>query len=279
MSFILANVKNNNFTIQKDLIFKTFDNQFIIEVIPYQYNRQQNFLLNYIKYMRKNNGSFLPFILGVFKIEINEFKDFTIILSKNKIIDNVPEDYFNYWQMVKITPWEKKLISSSKNRISFFIKDDQVVLDSEFKLNLTNLPDFQKILHNDINFLKKLKIKNFSLIAMYYEFGKQYQFNVEDDNKPLSFRISNLRVSKFSKLSDIKKEENNNETNFDLSVKDPTYCIKENYGFEASSNDRKCMIFFVFDDIKINATSGGKESYYDTFYNNIIGNFDESILK
>jgi hypothetical protein len=282
ISFILANVKSESLHKQDRLIFKTFDKQFNIEIIPEKYSQQNNFLLNYIRYMKSNRASFLPFILGVFKIEINKYKNFTIILTKNKILENIPRDCFNYWQMLKITSDDTKLVTSSKNRISFFIKDEQVILKPEIKLILTDYPEFQKILRDDLLFLKNMNIVNFSLVVMYYEFGKMYQFGQAEDEKAFSIRYSSIQPNRFSKdYSDIKSDKNE-ESKFDLTVRDETIFMKENFGFEAAANDYKCLMFFVFDGIDINPSSHykcGRNSYYDVFYNNMIEKFDDSILK
>jgi hypothetical protein len=288
-SLFTKNCKEELFRKQKRFIIKTHDKNFNIEILNEE-NVPTDFLKNYTKFMKSTRKSFLPLIVGVFKIKLNKFKEITMILSKNKVIEDVPKEYFNYWQLLRLQPDNKlEMVTSSKDRTSYLIQDDLIIFKTGAKLNLNNFNDFSKTLENDIAFFKDLQIQDFKLLIMYYELGKSHHPNIsiEDANRMFSLGGTNLRPSKLSKdYSEIQKDDIRADASlFDFSLRQELTFLNENYGFEASFNDFKCFLIFVFDDIVFNnsrnrlLTCFKKENYYEDYFKSVQDKFEESILK
>jgi hypothetical protein len=286
------NCKDEMFRNQKRFILKTFDKGLNIEIIIDD-GISTHFLQSYTKYMKNNKKSFLPLILGVFKVKVNHLKELTVILSKNKIVEDVPKDYFNYWQLLRLYPDNKlEMVTSSKDRTSYLIQDDLIIFKTDgARLNLNNFTEFSKIMESDIGFFMDLKIKGFKLLIMYYELGKLNQQNIsidEGNNNRISVGGITLRPSRMSAgFSEIKSEGGKWDNSvFDFSLRQELTFVLENHGFEANFNDFKCVLFFIFDDIIYNdcgsnasLCSNIKPIYYENYFKLIQDKFEESILK
>ena len=98
------------------------------------------------------SGTFLPIILGIFKVKINSFKTMLICISCNSLIENTPSNSYSYWQLVRFSSSNTQKVVSSKYRHGILLKDD-LIFDRK-----DALPSIKGI--NDVNY-NKIEIKNY----------------------------------------------------------------------------------------------------------------------
>ena len=186
LSLLMTNSKRIFFKNMNNLIISTYDNKFLIELhsdikIEDSFN---NLLRRYFNYLNYGNlNSFLCALLGVFRIKINNFKEIVIFVSKNTFIENIPNNYFNYWKIMSFNLDIKKFkqINSSKDNETFIPLLKQEESSSSFSLTINKphlfyLDDFDvfhEAIKNDIQFLKSISSYNFCLTLLYYEFENQ----------------------------------------------------------------------------------------------------------
>lgn len=316
-SLLNKNSKEDYFKKQKKLLLSTYDRLYSFEICGEEsiFNNEgkaKNFLKKYFKHMERNNKSFLPLILGVFKIQVNDFQELTLVLTKNIIIQEDPKQYYNYWQMIKIDKEKQmEMITSSKDRTSNIIKDE-ILFKKDFKLNLSDYQEFQKILQNDLDFFDKMKTKDFNLVIMYYELGSeknQSAGNIFENNTPpniynenynLPNRISignissNVGANRVSVISKKKIAPSNSHSNKNSDTYNDTkdfdtssllfreanlIQLKDNNGFEASYNNFKSILFFTFDNVFKTNNWFSCRKFSSGYLDQILGNFEESLLK
>lgn len=208
LSLLMTNSKRIFFKKLNNLIFKTYDNKLLIELHTDINSNNDDFndlikrYFNHINY--ENINSFLCVLLGVFKIKINNLKEILIFVSKNPFIENVPRDFYNYWELMRFVTDKKRFLKelSSKDRDSFIISPskESFIIDTNNNHNVFQLEDYQ-IFHdtikNDIEFLSSIFSSDFSLLILYYEYE------------------TNKNISKESKFTNIKNR-NTNDSNFDF---------------------------------------------------------------
>lgn len=285
-SLLIKNCKEDFFNKQRGLNFNSYDNLLNFEITSMERFNSDN-INAYLDYIKKNQMSFLPIVLGVYKIKLNSWKEFVLIVTKNILTEDIPREYFNYWQLIRLEEDNKlSKITSSKDRVSFLIKDD-VLFSEDIRLNLNNYDRFEETLQNDLAFLRRISASNFNLMIMYYEFGRtantgNNSSNSQDDNTPTGFmnrgslpitRVSDIKRNYFDKVDcesdsyiiDLKKEIN-------------MFQFKDKVGFEASFNSFKCMFFFMFENIFENQRLCMRRKHYQKFLQEILSNFDESKL-
>jgi hypothetical protein len=230
--------------------------------------------------------------LGIFNIKIKNFKEIRLVLSKNFIIQEFPREYFNYWQLIRINK-DKEMICSSKDRLSSIIVKDELLFKNEFKLILFDYQEFLEILNNDFTFFKKLKVKDFSLLLMYYEIGKGYNDHSIDgaENSPIqrttifnnnngATRISRISINKFAFNRDNENILGTHKDNdcTSLMEKINLFQFKEKNGFEGKYNNFKCVLFFAFENIFQTHSFCYNTSNYSLYRNNILNNFNENFI-
>jgi hypothetical protein len=131
-------------------------------------------------------------------------------VTKNTFIENIPNNYFNYWKIMSFNLDIKKFkqISSSKDYETFIPLQKEEESSSSFsvtinKHHLFHLDDFDvfhEAIKNDIKFLKSISSYNFCLTLLYYEFeNKNMNKNslfIEQKTKfdlPSSLKSNNLK--------------------------------------------------------------------------------------
>ena len=101
----------------KNTSIKTYDKNFTLDIFDTDDNDisafekgTNNILANlldkYFIYIHGKgiNGTFIPSLVGVFKIKINDFKTLLILVTKNSLVENVPKESFSYWQLLRNKP-------------------------------------------------------------------------------------------------------------------------------------------------------------------------------
>ena len=159
--------------------------------------------------------------IGVFKIKINNYKEMLIFVSKNPFIENLPRDFYNYWELMRFNLDKKKFnkIHSSKDGDSFVIFSK---IDSLLSLtrnnNLFQLEDFnffQETIKNDLKFFKSISSSNFCLLILYYEF--EANKNISKDSIFSKTRIKLINDSNSNSDFFKSRKINFSSSNFSLS--------------------------------------------------------------
>ncbi len=195
-SLLASNSKEKQFTNMKNTSIKTFDKNFTLDIFDTndeeinfsdkQKNNELAVLLDkYFTYIHGKgiNGTFIPSLVGVFKIKINEFKTLLVFITRNSLVENIPKNFFTYWQLIRFLNDKPQKIASSQfsSGRNTLVKDDpifeklfQVETKNENpdfnKINMKNFNDFQETIKSDITFLNNVGCQNFDLLLMYYEY-------------------------------------------------------------------------------------------------------------
>ena len=217
-SLLASNGKEQYFNKLRNTSIKTFDKNFILDIFDTDdgdinffekgiNNSLAQLLDKYFTYIHGKgvNGTFIPSLVGIFKIKINNFKTLLIFITKNSIVENAPKSFFSYWQLLRILKGKPQKIASSQfSSRGSFIKDDPI-FDRAFqietikdnpnynKIGFRNYSEFQGIINSDIEFMRQVGAKNFGLLLMYYEYEntqkheKQGAIKIRQTNKGAEF--------------------------------------------------------------------------------------------
>ena len=195
-SLTASNGKEEYFHKLKNTSFKTYDKNFNIDIfdsdddeitIHKGKNSEISLLIDkYFTYIHGKgiNGTFIPSLVGVFKVTINNFKTLLVFITRNSLVENAPKNFFTYWQLIRFLNEKPEKIASSKfneSNKSTIVKDDLIferLLQDEShndnpdfnKINLNNFTDFQETIKSDISFLHKCGSQNFNFLLMYFEY-------------------------------------------------------------------------------------------------------------
>jgi hypothetical protein len=285
LSLLNKNSKEDYFRKQNKLLLNTYDRLYSIEFysdesIFSSELKCRNFIKNYFRHMESNKKSFLPLILGIYKIKIDNFKEMTIVLTKNLIIQEDPREHYNYWQLMRLSG-KMEMMTSSKDRHSNLVKDE-ILFRNGLKLKLGDYRGFEYILQKDLDFFKKMKIKDFALLIMYYEMGCGSRSESAEEIPVQSNRLSTgmmgaIRISVISKGNKNILESKSDETSC---IFDPNVIQggRESNGFEARYNDFKCVMFFVFDNIFQSGATCCSGNIFKKYSSKVMNYFDESGL-
>ena len=191
-SLTVANAKESYFINLNNICFKTYDKKYSLEM--FETNDENNKLEiksshkkdnisdlidKYFLYLQSVgiNNTFLPIILGIFKIKINDLKSLLIIITDNSIVENVPIQNYTNWQLIRFKEKAINKIASSRYNRNTILDDDIIFkrvspkekgICSEIKLN--NYEEVKNIMLSDISFLKRIGSYTFTLLLMYYQY-------------------------------------------------------------------------------------------------------------
>ena len=158
-SLLASNGKEQYFNKLRNTSIKTFDKNFILDIFDTDdgdinffekgiNNSLAQLLDKYFTYIHGKgvNGTFIPSLVGIFKIKINNFKTLLIFITKNSIVENAPKSFFSYWQLLRILKGKPQKIASSKfSSRGSFIKDDPI-FDRAFQIEtIKDNPNYNKI--------------------------------------------------------------------------------------------------------------------------------------
>ena len=223
-SLTVSNAKELYFKNLKNICFKTFDKKYTLEMfetnedpndlIITSLNNKNNLsdLINkYFLYIETKgiNNTFLPIILGIFKIKINHFKSLLIIVSDNAMVENIPYKNFTNWQLIRFKEKGLAKIGSSRYNRNAIVEDDIIFrrgnwndkkLKNVSKIQLINYEEVKNILLSDINFLKKSGCYKYDLLLMYYEYDGKQKPEIFNENDII--KIKNTKGSKRELIDD-----------------------------------------------------------------------------
>ena len=262
LSLLMTNSKKIFFKKLNNLIIKTYDNRLLIELhTDIKIKNNSNFeelLSDYFNYLNYSNlNTFLCVLIGIFKIEINNLKEILIFVSKNPFIENVPSNFYNYWELMQFNIDKKNFnkLLSSKDRDSFIItNEDSLLTRNNTTFQLENFGFFQETINNDLKFLKSVSSSKFRLLLLYYEFEANRNYSKDSNFSKIRIKFINDSNS----ISDLFKNKiiNISNSNFSLSINTSNNNISNN---NTSNNN-----------ISNNNTSNNNISNNNTSNNNII---------
>ena len=186
-SLICSNIQDKYFQYLNNMCLKTRDKEYQIDIFHTKMNNFNesfdNLLERYFFHIVSNSSSFLPIILGVFKIKINNFTPLLMIITKNSLIENCQKDTYSFWQLVRFNNNKKVIsLSSSQNMNESLIVQNDPIFERTYevetkkddpnlnKIILKNYDEFIDILNKDLQCLKLFKVYHFKLLMMYYEY-------------------------------------------------------------------------------------------------------------
>ena len=193
-SLLGVNGKEEYFNKLKNTSIKTYDKNFTLDIFDTndeeinfsdkQKNNELAVLLDkYFTYIHGKgiNGTFIPSLVGVFKIKINEFKTLLVFITRNSLVENIPKNFFTYWQLIRFLGSKPQKMASSQFNSGTLVKDDPI-FERSFqietrkdnpnynKIAIKNFIDFEETVKSDIEFLNNCGSQNFDLLLMYYEY-------------------------------------------------------------------------------------------------------------
>ena len=187
-SLLASNGKEEYFSKLKNTSIKTYDKKYNLDIFDTndgELNENMSQLLDtYFAYIHGKgiNGTFIPLLVGAFKIKINNFKTLLILVTKNSLVENAPRSFYTYWQLIRFMNEKPQKISSSQFTGGLTLVKDDPIFERSFqietkkdnpnynKIFVKNFMDFEETIKNDIIFLKEIGVHNFYLLLMYYEY-------------------------------------------------------------------------------------------------------------
>jgi hypothetical protein len=187
-SLLASNGKEEYFSKLKNTSIKSYDKKYNLDIFDTndgELNENMSQLLDtYFAYIHGKgiNGTFIPLLVGAFKIKINNFKTLLILVTKNSLVENAPRSFYTYWQLIRFMNEKPQKISSSQFTGGLTLVKDDPIFERSFqietkkdnpnynKIFVKNFMDFEETIKNDIIFLKEIGVYNFYLLLMYYEY-------------------------------------------------------------------------------------------------------------
>ena len=323
-SLLATNGREEYFNKLKNTSIKTYDKNFTLDIfdsddeeINYIEKGNNNdiakLLDQYFTYIKGKglNCTFIPLLVGVFKIKINNFKTLLIFITRNSLVENVPKNFFTYWQLIRFLKDKSQKIASSQFNSGTLVKDDplferafQVETKTDNpdfnKIFMKNYLDFQDTIQSDLSFLKKIGVQNFDLLLMYYEYE-----NTKKHEKQGAIKIKKTETGQTEFIEEsipkgalfddeeINKNEGNNSPDSlgggffsmgggfldgvdELDMKNVTNLCDYNEkisinGYDGIFDSFNCMCFFTFENI---FDIRKRLSISSNYYNN----FEKNIL-
>ena len=291
-SLTSVNAKEEYFKNIKNISFKSYDKKFNIDF--FETNDEEissknksnkhiaNMIKEYFKYIQNGKGqtgSFLPILIGIFKIKINNFQTILAFVSRNTLVQNIPKNFFTYWQLLRFDKKKPKKIASSKYGRKTILKDESIferhysvslIKENPYikKVLLNNYSDFKEIITNDIRFLKENNLSSVNLLMMYYEYENTTKKEREEEgaikikkNDSNEAEIIQVDLPK-NIINDVEDEETGENNILE---------VDNNKANNNSSNKKEDKIFNVFS--KYNDAVFGDDDYtpdYGKIPNNIL---------
>ena len=293
-SLLATNAREDYFNKLKNTSLKTFDKNFTIDIFDTDdgditinnkgINNQLAILLDkYFTYISAKGikGTFIPSLVGVFKIKINYFKTLLIFITRNPLVENVPKNDFTYWQLIRFLNDKPQKIASSKLINDSLVKDDPI-FERSFqietkkenpnynKIFVKNFFDFKETIKNDLLFLKGIGAQNFNLLLMYYEYENTKKHETQGIIKIKETKEGAEFIEESMPKDLIFDEENiaNNKSgskspeSFDGKILNMSgEFLDEDFGIKKSGNKKKGNLIDIEEKISIN----GYEGIFDSF--------------
>ncbi len=313
-SLISSNINDKYFQYLNNMSLKTKDKEYQIDIFHTKMNdfneSFDNFLQRYFFHTVSNSSSFLPIILGIFKIKINNFTPLLMIITKNSLTENCQNDSYSFWQLVRFNNNKKVLsLSSSQNINESLIVQNDPIFERTYevetkkddpnlnKIMLKNYDEFIDILNKDLQCLKLFKVYHFKLLMMYYEYentqkhekggkitikkkgSKAEIINIGSINNSEKSAFSIPNEDEFLANDDLDLNNNNNDV-IDLNNNNNDVIDLNNNinicSYDGTFHHFNCLCYFMFENIfDLNKSFFLKEKYSNDFLNNMNKYFAE----
>jgi hypothetical protein len=259
-------------------------------------NDLDSLLERYFIHISNTTNTFLPILLGVFLIKINNFKPLLFIISKNSLVENLQNDTFSYWQLVRFNKNKVSSITSSQSiNKSYIVKNDPIFERSYEienkkdnininKIILKNYNEFLDIISKDLNCIQKMNITNFNLLMMYYEYENELKHEKKGNIKIKKNLNNEAEIINIGSINDSKKSTFNipfgsNEDDCDLLYNKINESKNDNIFIDLNNNINicsfdgifhhfNCLCYFMFENL-----FDLKKSLFDGFNNKTSNNF------
>ena len=223
-SILSCNAKEEYFLHLKNMSIKSYDKQLTFDIfesndddmnidIDNSNQKLAMMLDRYFDYIKGVgiSSTFLPILLGVFKVKINSFKTMLIYISCSSLVENSPLNNYSYWQMVRFSYNNKEKIASSKYRHNVLI-GDEFIFDRKFalpdndnaynKIEMKNYFNFKETLKHDLEFLTRHGAIKTNLLMMYFEYQNTRNSDLNgaikirksEDNRAEIINISSMPI-------------------------------------------------------------------------------------
>ena len=217
-SILSCNSKEEYFLHLKNMVIKSYDKLLKFDIfesndddinlnIDNSNKKIAKMLDRYFNYIKGVgvSSTFIPIVIGIFKVKINSFKTMLIYISCNSLVEDSPlNNNYSYWQLIRFSLKDKTKISSSKYRHSVLIGDD-LIFDRKYavpsikedndspynKIEIKNYFNFEETIKHDIIFLKECGIKYSNFLLMYFEYE-----NVQRHEKEGAIKIKKVGDNK-----------------------------------------------------------------------------------
>ena len=307
-SFLSKNAKEGYFKTLNNLVVKTYDKKLLLEIhsdftIDEKIKRKIDLYFEPITLEQIN--TFIPILVGVFKIKINSFKDIVIFISMNPLVEDVPRNDFNFWQLNRFEyPKKFEQIATSKDRDSFIITTE-LVFEKNPKFIIDDYEMFHKTLEKDLAFFKRIDSSHFSMLILYYEYeldiNKEKTMNdnsivipvknsESNSKEKTNFESLNNNIISVNEVINDELGENNSLKGFeDMSMIgykkdafDVTKPIIIKNGFDSMYNGFKGIVFFSFENIFEFGNCWyrccSSSHYYKNYFKDMLRFFDNNNL-
>ncbi len=228
-SLTAVNAKEEYFRNMKNVSFKSYDKNYNFDFFETddQNSSKSNDLnkniaemiqqyFDYIQNGKGKTGTFLPELVGIFKIKVSDFSTMLVYISRNTLVENVPRNFFTYWQLLRFDKHKPKKIATSQYGRGALVTEEvlferlyssDIKKDKEMnKVMLKNYQDFKEIIENDIDFLKTNNLLKVNLLMMYFEYE-----NTQKHEKDGAYKIRKAGTNKAEIINVQLPENNNNE--------------------------------------------------------------------
>ena len=224
-SFLSKNAKEGYFKTLNNLVVKSYDKKLLLEIhsgFKMDDKMKKKIDLYFDHITAEQINTFIPILVGVFKIKINSFKEIVIFISMNPLVEDVPREHFNFWQLNRFEyPKKFEKISTSKDRDSFIITTE-LVFEKNPKFVINDYEMFHQTLEKDLAFFKRINSSHFSMLVLYYEY--------ELDKDKEKYLLDSSTV--------IQVKSNNNESN-----------SKDKTNFDSLNNNIICVNDVINDSV------------------------------
>lgn len=272
-SFLSKNAKEGYFKTLNNLVVKSYDKKLLLEIhseFKMDDKMKKKIDLYFDHITAEQINTFIPILVGVFKIKINSFKEIVIFISMNPLVEDVPREHFNFWQLNRFEyPKKFEKISTSKDRDSFIITTE-LVFEKNPKFVIDDYEMFHKTLEKDLAFFKRINSSHFSMLILYYEYelDKQKEKDLFDSSTVIQVKSNNESNSKdktnFESLNNniisvndvindsvdsLKGFEDMSMIGYSKDAFDVTKPIIIKNGFDSMYNGFRGVVFFTFENI------------------------------
>lgn len=301
-SLLSKNVKENHyFKSLQSLVLKTYDKHLLIEIHNGNIiDEKMNLLLErYFQYLsEKTDNTFLPVLVGIFKIKINRFREILFFVSINPLVENIPSQFYNFWQLMKFKSNSKNFekVCSSKDKDTFVITTE-LIFEKNKKFKISDFEHFKGIFNEDLQFLKSAHSYNFSLMILYYELdlnnNNENKLGEEENDQKIELifeieegMMTNSRTVNYlqngneddTKIEGVLKEYSDNNQENDAE----TLCLSNISSESLSKNGFNCVfgnfkgiVFFSFDNIfNVGGVFTKTTNFYKGYFKDVLEYFE-----